>query len=179
MADTAVYEIDQFHEHVESGRQRRNRYIEQRAHELPEDLQEHLAYEYQKLEAISDLADEFSIIALYRAIETLTGRMLAHEFGPSAQRWAGNITILKQQLQNQKGVDLEKVPHFRVMNELRLLNNSIKHNDSKVSQELSRNYPRWKQGKPLTLLDQAYNRLSPRVPTYIYRLAESIRLKYK
>ncbi|MDZ7736904.1 MAG: hypothetical protein U5P41_13010 [Gammaproteobacteria bacterium] len=83
-----------------------------------------------ELATISELADEF-IIAAYRAIETLTGQMLVHEFGPAAQSWAWNFDRLKRELQNRKGVDLEKVPHYRAMNELRLLNNSIKHNDSK------------------------------------------------
>jgi len=79
-----------------------------------------------------------------------------------------------------KGIDLASVPHHRAVDELRLLNNAIKHNDERVDEKLAQRYPRrWRKGKKLSGLDKAYDRLRPKVPAYIFRLAERMKLRYK
>lgn len=91
-----------------------------------------------------------------------------------------NIDSVKNYLQIHKRLDLETVPHFRAIDELRLLNNCIKHETySTVSRQLANRFPRWKEGDNLESLDKAYKRLSPKIPAYIFRLAERMRLKYK
>jgi hypothetical protein len=75
-------------------------------------------------------------------------------------------------------VVLPSVPHFRAIDELRLLNNAIKH-EGKVTKQLSQKYRRWCEGKKLEGLDQAYDRLRPKVPVYIFRLAQRLKLRYK
>ena len=57
-----------------------NRALERCAESLPPEAQEFLADEVSELDIISCLADELSIVALYRIVEINTGHMLAHEF---------------------------------------------------------------------------------------------------
>jgi hypothetical protein len=68
-------------------------------------------------------------------------------------------------------IDLERIPHYRAVNELRLLNNTIKHGDDT---KLVKCYPHWKKGqrkrkrlKRWAGLDAAYKRLKKHVPAYI------------
>jgi len=64
----------------------------------------------------------------------------------------------------QQRIDI--TPHYRAVNELRLLNNAVKH-AGRVTAELAREYPRWKQGRKLTGVGAAYERLRRPVPSYI------------
>ena len=152
--------------------------IERRGEDLPEEVQEFLADDLYLLESISNLADELSIVALYRVVEINTRRILAHKFGPKAARKASYIRQL-QELLKQNGILLERIPHYRAMNELRLLNNAVKH-AGYGSPELAEQYSRWRRfkHKELVGLDDAYERLKTRVPSYILRLAERLRLRY-
>lgn len=177
IAEYAVEDIDRFREHVDQGRAARFRSLKKRAEDLPPDAQEFLADELYQLQSVSHLADQLSIIALYRVVELTTGRMLAHEFGKAAEKKASDIAKVLHLLKNEKGVDLASVPHYRTIDELRHLNNAIKHS-GRVTKELAK-YPRWKEGDQLTGLAEAYERLRPKVPPYIFRLAERMKLRYK
>lgn len=103
---------------------------------------------------------------------------MAYEFGPKARKTDSYINSLKDLLWKNKALSLEDVPHYRAIDELRLLNNAIKH-EGVVTQELSKAFTRWKMGSPLNGLDKAYERLRPRVPTCILRLAESMKVRYR
>lgn len=177
IAEYAAEDIDRFREHVDQGRAARCRSLKKRAQDLPPDAQEFLADEIYQLDSVSHLADQLSIIALYRVVELTTSRMLAHEFGKATEKKASDIAKVRDLLKNQKGVDLASVPHYRTIDELRLLNNAIKHS-GRVTKELAK-YPRWKEGDHLTGLAEAYERLRPKVPPYIFRLAERMKLRYK
>jgi hypothetical protein len=78
----------------------------------------------------------------------------------------------------QQRIDIKRIPHYRAVNELRLLNNAIKH-AGRVTAELAKEYPRWKQGRNLTGVGAAYERLRRPVPSYIFRLAERLKLRFK
>jgi len=41
----------------------------------------------------------------------------------------------------QQGINIESIPHYRAVNELRLLNNAIKH-AGRATPELANEYPR-------------------------------------
>ena len=94
--------------------------------------------------------------------------MLALEFGKAAAKEASTISKLEKLLKDRKGVDLARVPHYRAIKELRRLNNEIKHTDR-----------RWRAGEQLNMLDKAYIKLRPKVPAYIFRLAERMKLRYR
>ena len=177
-AEYASDDIDRFREHVELERARRLTTARKRASNIPSGMGEFLADEAQELDTVSYLADELSIVALYRVVEINTARIVAYEFGPTFKTKASYIARLKKLLRERKGIALDKVPHYEAINELRLLNNAIKH-AGEVTEELANAYPRWHKGGRLTGLDKAYKRLRPKVPIYILRLAERMDLRYK
>lgn len=168
LAQYGVNEIDHFREHAHDACGERRRTLEKRAESLPPDAWDFLADEASELGIVSSLADQLSIVALYRIVEINTGRILAHEFGKPAARAASSICRLKKLLKAQKGIDLAQVPHYRAIEQLRLLNNEIKHADRL-----------WYEVKNLKTLEKAYARLSPKVPAYIFRLAERMKLRYR
>jgi hypothetical protein len=93
-----------------------------------------------------------------------TGEALAQRFEPAARKNASYIERLHKFLMQQQRIDI--TPHYRAVNELRLLNNAVKH-AGRVTAELAREYPRWKQGRKLTGVGAAYERLRRPVPSYI------------
>jgi hypothetical protein len=173
-----VDDIDRFLEHVRSAAAARRLSIERRAKNLPIEMQEFLADELSTLDSISRLAGQLAIVALYRVVEISTGRMLGHAFGPQFARKASRLDTLSALLKDKLGIDIESVPHYRAVNELRLLNNSIKH-AGHVTKSLADQFGRWKEGDELTALDDAYERLRGKVPAYIFRLAERLKLRFK
>jgi hypothetical protein len=178
LAEYAADDIDRFREHVAEARQARQRSVDSRAAKLPSAAQEFLADELYELNMVSRLADQLSIVALYGVVELTIGRMLAHEFGKPAEKTASDIGKLSDLLKTQKGIDIKTVPHYRAIDELRLLNNAVKH-AGRVTKKLAASYPRWKEGDELTGLNLAYDRLRPKVPAYIFRLAQRMKLRYK
>jgi hypothetical protein len=178
LAKYAVEDIDRLRRLVQNERAGRQRELQKRIGSLPLEVQEFLADEVQELDNISQLADQLFIVALYGVVEINTARMLAHEFGKPAARNASKINKLHSFLKDKKGLELTSVPHYRAIDELRLLNNAIKH-AGQVTRELAKKYPRWHEGKQLDGLDKAYNRLRPSVSAYIFRLAERMKLRYK
>jgi len=174
-AEQEVEDIGRFREHVREARNAREKSIEKRAEGLPEEAQEFLADDLYELDLVSGLTDQLSIVALYRVVELYISKILVRRFGVSAVRKAYRIDTLEAFLKS-KGVDLKAISHFKSIDELRLLNNAVKHSGV-VSAELAKHYPRWKKGNKLEHLDKAYERLHPKVSKYILRFAEAVKLK--
>jgi len=177
LADGECDDIDRFREHVQDGSTTRKRALEKRAQSLPPEIQELLAEDLWELDRISCLADQLSIVGLYRVAEINTARMLGHGFGKAAMSNASYVDRLEKFLK-RKNVVLASVPHFPAINELRLLNNAIKH-AGRATKPLSEKYRRWREGEKLKRLDKAYDRLRPKVPVYIFGLAKRLKLRYK
>jgi hypothetical protein len=174
----AAYEvdtIDRFRAHVRDAAAAQQHSIQRRAEKLPAEARELLAEDLNELDVISDFADELAIVALYRVVEINRGRILVRKFPAAPSRMASYIDRLRTFLK-QQGVVLDHIAHHRAVEELRLLNNAIKHDAGYVSAELASKYPRWKQGAKLAGLGAAYERLKGRVPTYILRFAQRIKL---
>jgi hypothetical protein len=174
LAEHEVNTIDHFRAHVRDAAAAQRRSIQRRADKLPTEVQEFLADDLNELDAILGLADQLAIVALHRVVEMNTGRILAHKFG-TATRTASYSGRLRKFLA-QHGINIELIPHYRAINELRLLNNAIKH-AGYVTAELAHEYPRWKQDGELIGLDAAYIRLKGHVPSYIFRFAERLKLR--
>ena len=175
-AEIEVEMIDRFRAHVSDAAAAQRRSIHQRADELPEEIQEFLADDIYELDKISDLADQLAIVALHRVVELSTQRILMHKFGAAAGRKASYIDALRKFLKGHD-IDIERIPHYRAMNELRLLNNAIKH-AGHVNPQLAAEYSRWTLGEELTQLGSAYDRLKRHVPSYVFRFAESVKLRF-
>ena len=165
LAQYGIDEVDLFREQVKDSSVARQQALQRRAEALPPEAQEFLADEIRELDIISSLADQLAIVALYRVVEINIDRMLAHAFGRAVAEKATSIVKVKQLLQ-LNGIDLEKVPYYSSIEKLRKLNNEIKHEDH-----------RWHED--VAALGEAYRKLSPKVPAYIFRLAERMKLRYK
>jgi hypothetical protein len=174
-AENEIDEIDQFRAHVGDAAASRRRWIEEQAEGLPERAQEFLADDLYELETISDLADQLAIVALYRVVELYTGKIVIAAFGEEGRSKAWNVRMLSRFL-SDKGIDLADIPHFRAVDELRLLNNSVKH-AGHVNAQLANAYPRWRKGQKLKDLGKVYERLRTHIAPYIFRLAERTKVK--
>ncbi|MFH2140546.1 MAG: hypothetical protein ABII63_07090 [Pseudomonadota bacterium] len=172
-------EIDEFLEHLNVSVNRRIQRLEDEYNNLTvdqfEDPRDIDAYRYHLGETISSsyaakaLGDELSIIALYKKVESQTGRVVKQLIPAAAHK---NLYVFKQ-LCEVLPFDIKTINGFASFNELRLLNNSIKHGEI-VSQELADNFPIWKVGAEFVELDSAFTRILPGVEIYVSELVESV-----
>ncbi len=112
---------------------------------------------------VSNLADELSIVALYKQFEIKQKEIIAfHKRTENTSKysfWKNVLAVIPETVKNSDS--------FISVNELRLLNNSIKH-EGVVSEELSNKFPGYgKKGKELSKLGKTYVRLKPEIVNYI------------
>lgn len=172
-------ELDEFQSHLNAALRRRIKSLEEEERNLtpdqfeyPDDIdryRDHLSELFQSALDARELGYELSIIALYKKVEGHVGRFL-HKRLPSA---AGKNLSYFAQLCAALPFDIKTVEGFAGFNELRLLNNAIKHGGV-VSDELAKNFPSWKEGEKLTGLDEAFDRLLPEVKRYVADLVEKV-----
>lgn len=134
-----------------------------------EPYREHLYDLAASAYAVKSLGDELSIIALYKKVEIHTGRIVKRIIPAAASVNISYFGTLCKTLP----FDINTVNGFAGYDELRLLNNSIKH-DGKVSVELASKYPHWARGAELRDLDVVFQRLLPEVKKYVADLAEKL-----
>ncbi|ADT92955.1 hypothetical protein [Shewanella baltica] len=172
-------EIDDFLDHLNASLNRRIKRLEDEELSLsPEQFEdpldideyrEHLGELAASVYAAKALGDELSIIALYKKVEAHTGRVVKRKVPKAA---TANLAYFKQ-LCNVLPFDIQTVDGFAGFNELRLLNNSIKH-EGKVSIELAKEFPLWVQGAELPELDKVFQRLLPEIKKYVADLTERL-----
>lgn len=124
-------------------------------------------------EVTTELAGEMMIIALYKTIEIAIKTMTtACELFTEAQLASFyKIGELKKQLK-MKVVDVETLKHYKAYDELRCINNAIKHSGL-VGTELA-SYPGFKKGQKLTDLHTHYYRLRDDVDRFLVSLQAAI-----
>ena len=118
-------------------------------------------------EEAKGLADELSIIALYKQIEITTKKAVAVAYPnitESQLKKLSYIDAMKKTLEDQ-GIYIETFEAFQAFTELRFINNSIKH-EGVVSKELAR-FEGWTECEALSNLDTAYERLEPECIGYV------------
>lgn len=133
--------------------------------EDPEDLpnyQSHLEDEFFSLDEVQQLGYELCIVALYKQVELHTKQVVKRNFPSVDEKALFNFAKLKAALPFKIG----KLKNYAAVNELRLINNAIKH-EGRVSKELAKYYPVWKAGEKLDGLEFALNRLSPLLQKYV------------
>ena len=180
MAEQDIDTIDSFRAHIEEGAVARRSAIERLAAGLSDDqaqdyLADNFADNLAELDVISALGNEFAIVGLYRVVEVLRGRILRARYGSASPNTAYMLRV-RDFLLKHHGIDVDRIPHYRAINELRLLNNAIKRDAAVVTAELAQAFPRWKEGKRLTGLDAAYERLKSHVASYIFAFATRVKL---
>lgn len=172
-------EIDEFLDHLNASVNRRIKRLEDEYKNLtidqfedPRDIdayRDHLGETITLSYATKALGDELSIVALYKKVESKTGRIVKRLIPAATHK---NLSIFKQFCEVLP-FDIKTVNGFASFNELRLLNNSIKHGEV-VSKELAGNFPIWIVGADLKELDSAFSRIFPGVKTYVSELVESV-----
>ncbi|MGZ8185913.1 MAG: hypothetical protein ACXWTL_05670 [Methylobacter sp.] len=115
---------------------------------------------------VSCLADELSLVALYKLFEKKHKELIAYHTNENDMRkysyWENVCGLLPE--------DAKKLQSFTLVNELGLINNSIKH-EGVVSEELSKEFPVYgKAGTELSGLDEAFISIKPGVINYVKEL---------
>jgi len=163
LAEYGADDIDKFRELVSEASTKRRRSYEKLAADDDDD-DDFFAGVASELDTISRLTDKLSIVALYRVVEVVTARMMIHDLGTAVRAdKMYKIDEVERALKAHKNLELRTVPYYGAMNELRRLNNDIKHTD----------------GRDLGKLDKKYDRFRRKVPLYILRLAERMKLRYR
>jgi hypothetical protein len=136
-----------------------------------QDYADYLADQHLTEVEVVELGGQLAMVALYRVIELSTKSLLRFRYrGAAASLY--KFDVLAARLQSDLSVDLRSVTNFASIDEIRLINNAVKH-DGKVSNALSQ-YPGWTRGDELTGLEQAFDRLAPSVPDYLIALAKVV-----
>lgn len=175
-------QIDEFRFHVARSIEQSSRPLSKREDETKEEDFEdrhdyeanlsHLNDQQVELGRIENLADELSIIALNKKAETATNGIIDWYLPDLPKKDRHNIGTLKDILP----FDAKQIDEYAARDELRLLNNAIKHEDGVVSGPLSNAYPDWgDKGAPLEEVRKAYERLAPRVQKFIQAFAAKCR----
>jgi hypothetical protein len=132
------------------------------------DYASHIEDRWVLLQDVENLAGQLLVVALYRQTELHIKRVVKRAHPNVDMR---NLFIFEK-LKKVVPFDIEILPKFATFNELRLLNNSVKH-QGKVSDELSDKFPSWKHGEELIGLDAAYERMKPEVAEFIRHFVNS------
>ena len=77
----------------------------------------------------------------------------------------------------ERGIKIRDLPHFNSFDELRCINNDIKHGVV-VGKELAK-YPGWKLGEDLSNIDIAFGRIAPGCRSFIFELIQAMLDKKK
>lgn len=129
--------------------------------------------DFDILKEVNLLSSQLAIVALYRIVEIRTKSILKRHLNNSKDinslfQYKNLIKLLK----NNFGIELKNVNGFSTIDELRCLNNSIKH-QGVVSGELSK-FHGWKLNKKIGDTTNSYNSFSKVVPSYLFSLCEQI-----
>ena len=128
----------------------------------------HLGDQMNEAGDVQRLADELCIVALYRQVELHTKRVATKNFSTAdvdrLLNYSPSMTT--------RPFDITALPDFAAFNELRLINNAIKH-QGKVSGPLSENFPKWVLDSEFRDIGAAYSRLMPLVKNYMYAFVSS------
>jgi hypothetical protein len=128
-----------------------------------EEYRSHLESLMDSTREVLQLGNELSVVALYRRVETHLNKVLAMTF-PKSAGLASNSDKLKVQ-----HPFIATLPNLAAFDELRLLNNDVKHGAGLVSNRLASRFPGsgWVEGAPLEGLDTHLQRLQPKVELFI------------
>ncbi|MEZ9685896.1 hypothetical protein AB4453_20800 [Vibrio atlanticus] len=123
--------------------------------------------------SVVDLAGELYILALYKRVELKHKELISFfnlEVGArNVSNWNDLIKVLPREAKD--------LPEFNAVNELRLINNAIKH-QGVISKQLAENYPNHGQlGDELTNLSATFERIEPIVCRYTEELYAILKSK--
>ncbi|MEE4670447.1 hypothetical protein V2L05_14585 [Pseudomonas alliivorans] len=128
-----------------------------------EDYRDFLADDYYQLNEVRKLGQALAISGLYAQVELQVKRVLASAFPDMGQDKKNRV--LRGEPVTE--IDCSTLPEFDAVDELRLLNNIIKHAGAVADAKLASKYPHWQANEKLFDLDKAYARLKPLIKQYM------------
>ena len=136
-----------------------------------QNLDDWLVDEVAELEDLALLSEEFAIVGLWRCIELYRKRAMRIALSKDAARRSFRHKEFQKDLL-QLQIEETKLRCARYVDELRCLNNAIKH-ERRVDDELAE-FPRWKKkkGNKLGGLERHYLRLRPFAMRYLEDLTK-------
>ena len=154
---------------------------EERMKAYPKDIAEETLqglYEEESVygEELADLTSELAIVALYKKLEIDTKRAIKIVFPEQSDRDLFKWETLKNFLRGQ-GIDIENFSKYSEVDELRIINNCIKHSGI-VDGNLSK-FGEWKKGEHVTSLDRHFHRLALAAERYMADLTNALSSKLK
>jgi hypothetical protein len=134
---------------------------------------DYLTDDFAQLDDFAIIASEFAVIGLWRSIELYRRRAMLSAFGQEGAAIAFRNNKFKEYLA-KLGIAEEALRCANAVDELRCLNNAIKHTRH-VTGELSK-FGCWqkKKGKELGDLSSQYQRLKPLVSEYLEDITEQL-----
>ncbi len=139
--------------------------------EFPDDL----FLDFPVLEDFAWLSSEFAVVGLWRCVELFRKNAIEHALGEDAAQGLFSERKFQEILRSQ-GIDGSRIRCARSVDELRCLNNAIKH-QRQVTDSLAE-FPRWKEGDELGDLERHYCRLRPLAERYLEDLAKRLNTKF-
>lgn len=167
--------IDSFREHAEQAHQRQKIYLERlasnRGHNSPDD--DWLVDDFHALEDFATLSAEFSIVGLWRCIELFRKRAIWNCSGKEAATGVFRHKRFQNELSKLQ-IKEKRISCSRTVDELRCLNNSIKHDQSVGNELAAFRYWKNKEGQPLGNLAACYPRVRVAAERYLNDLTEKL-----
>lgn len=127
--------------------------------------------EHYYLEESVKLSHRLAIVALYIKMELRIKTVCRRAFPELDTASLYKIDNLKKELR-RLGIKIKDLPSFASFDELRCINNDIKHGGV-VGDELAK-YPHWSIKEDLVGIDDAFSRLAPGCASFISELVEAI-----
>lgn len=121
-----------------------------------------------------DLLNELLILASQKSIEQHLTRLAKTAFDLPNTKDLYVFKKLKSHFRDN-GINIEIAIHFKSINEIRLVANSIKHG-TVVSPELAA-ISGWTQGKHLSNMHEFYQRVKPHIPLFIEHITSMVEEK--
>jgi hypothetical protein len=110
-----------------SGIASERRMISRLAKDADEETLEDLGSDNQFLNDAEELVGKLLIVGLYRVVENLTKQVLRHRFNEGKVKKCHQIEKLKKLFTDELHADLTALPGFAQIDEIRDLNNKVKH----------------------------------------------------
>lgn len=165
--------LDEFHSLLRSAANQSEKHLREQYEGLSSDsfenegemeaCQAFLEDDFYQLGEAKKLGHALAISGLYRQVETHIKRVLKSAFPAIGKNKIGEIL---RGIPHSE-IDGSKLESFEALDELRMLNNLIKHGGSKVDADLAKKYPVWVENTELHDLDKVYDRLKPLVKNYM------------
>lgn len=126
------------------------------------------------LTELAALRDQLAVVALYRIVELNTSRIMAWAYGSEAvkKRKLYVVTNLEVALRKDFSLELSSLRDYPVIDELRLVNNAVKHENA-VTKEIAKRTG-WMEGTPLLELESRLDRYMDAIPDYLLQLGQAV-----